>query len=575
MTSRILSRENLNFLLYDWLNAEALMKRQRYADHSRETFDAVIDLAERIATNHFAPANRIADLNEAHFDGSKVHIAPEAIEAVRVFVKAGLLSASQDYELGGMQLPVLVEMAATAWLQAGSSTLCAFQLLTVSGANLIRAHGTPDMIDRYVRPMLEGRYFGTMCLSEAHAGSSLADIRTRAVPQADGSYRLFGNKMWISGGEHEVGENIIHLVLAKLPNAPPGVKGISLFLVPRKLIDANGHAGECNDIALAGLNHKMGTRGFLNALLNFGEGAWTPGGERGAKGWLIGRPHGGLSAMFVMMNEARISVGLSAASIGYAAYLHALDYARNRPQGYRPGPRSDTAKQVPIVEHSDVRRMLIAQKSYVEGALALCLYCAKLVDDERTAPEETVRHEARALLELLTPVTKSWSSQWCQEACSHAIQIHGGAGYTRDYPVEQFYRDNRLNSIHEGTHGIHGIDLLGRKVSLEGGRGLRIFIQRVQATIKRVQADDELIEFGEALSRRLDRLNSTTAKLVAQTDAEVRLGNSNAYLEAFGHFVIAWLWLEQMLAAKPHSNFHRGKRQAGQYLSVANSRFCA
>jgi alkylation response protein AidB-like acyl-CoA dehydrogenase len=564
--ARTLSREDLDFMLFDWLDAEALTARPRYADHGRETFNAVLDLAQRIGDEYFAPANRPADLKEAHLEQGKVVIAAEAVEAVRALKDSGLAAGAQDYELGGMQLPALINIAAMAWLHAGNTAIAAFPLLTIGAANLIRTHGTPDMIERYVRPMLAGRFYGTMCLSEPEAGSSLANIRTRAVPQGDGAYRIFGNKMWISGGEHEVGENIIHMVLAKLPDAPPGVKGISLFLAPRKLLDANGDPAEQNDIALAGLNHKLGTRGFPNTLLNFGEGAAKPGGAPGAVAWLVGKPHEGLNAMFLMMNEARISVGLSGACLAYTAYLHSVDYARSRPQGYRPGPRAPGAKQVAIIEHSDVRRMLLSQKAYAEGALALCLYSAKLVDDEQTASDESDRRDAYLLLELLTPITKTWSSQWAQETCNLAIQIHGGAGYTRDYPVEQFYRDNRLNPIHEGTQGIHGIDLLGRKVSMQNGRALEILIQRIQRTLHQAAKDKELREFGDDLSRRLERLQTVTAKLVALPDAEARLSNSNAYLEAFGHIVVAWLWLEQMLVASSSSNFHRGKRQAGQYF---------
>jgi alkylation response protein AidB-like acyl-CoA dehydrogenase len=566
VTSKILSRQDLDFMLFDWLGAEDLTTRPRFADHSRETFSAALDLSQRIATDFWAPANRPADLQEAHLENRRVTIAPEAVRAVHALVDSGLMAGAQDYELGGMQLPFLLNVASMAWLHAANTAICAFPLLTVGAANLLRAHGTPEMVERYVKPMLAGRFFGTMCLSEPDAGSSLANIRTRAVPQPDGAYRLSGAKMWISGGEHEVGENIIHMVLAKLPDAPPGVKGISLFLTPRRLLDGDGDPGEHNDVALVGLNHKMGTRGFPNALLNFGEGAHKPGGKSGAVGYLVGKPHQGLQAMFVMMNEARIMVGLSAAGLAYTSYLHAVDYARSRPQGYRPGPRRENDKQVMIIEHADVRRMLLAQKSYAEGALALCLYSAKLVDDHHTAPDESARNEALLLLELLTPITKNWSSQWAQEAASLAIQVHGGAGYTRDFPVEQFYRDNRLNAIHEGTQGIQGIDLLGRKVSLEGGRAFEVLRGRMRRTLRRATEDTELAPLGQDLSVRVDRLQTITSKLVALPDAETRLNNSNAYIEAFGHIVVAWLWLEQMLAATSSSDFHRGKRHAGKYF---------
>jgi alkylation response protein AidB-like acyl-CoA dehydrogenase len=429
--------------------------------------------------------------------------------------------------------------------------------------------------------MLAGRFFGTMCLSEPQAGSSLADIRTRAEPRGDGSWRLFGNKMWISGGEHELAENIVHLVLARTAgpdgNPVPGVKGLSLFIVPKKLLAADGAVGERNDVALAGLNHKMGYRGTTNCLLNFGEGRFRPGGEAGAVGWMVGQPGEGLALMFHMMNEARIGVGMGAVMLGYTGYLHALDYARNRPQGRPPGAKDPTTPQVPIVEHADVRRMLLAQKSYVEGGLALNLFCAKLVDDERTHADAGVREDAHRLLELLTPVAKSWPSQWCLEANSLAIQVHGGYGYTRDYPVEQFYRDNRLNPIHEGTHGIQAMDLLGRKVRLDGGRALDGFRERVAGTLARArEAGGEWSDAGDALGHWGSRLAKTIERVYQAPDAQCTLANASVFLEAFGHYAIAWIWLEQALRAgaglaRPglpdaDRDFYLGKLQAARYF---------
>lgn len=568
MDSRILSRQDIDFLLYEWLDVEALTARPRFAEHSRETFDAVLDLCQRLATDKFATHNRAADRDEVQFDGERVHLIPETAEALQAFGQAGLMAAAQDYDLGGMQLPMTVDKAGFAWFLGANMATSAWPLLTMGNANLILAHGSDEMVEAYARPMLEGRFYGTMCLSEPGSGSSLADIATKAVVQPDGSYRLFGNKMWISAGEHELGDNIVHLVLARMEGAPGGVKGISLFLVPRRLMDADGNPRERNDIVLAGLNHKLGTRGTPNCLLNFGEGAFLPGGQPGAVGWLVGESGRGLTAMFHMMNEARIAVGLTAAAVGYTAYLHALAYARERVQGYLPGPRDQGARQVPIIQHADVRRMLLAQRCYAEGGLALNLYCARLVDDEKTSPDADVRREASLLLELLTPVAKSWPSQWCQEGCSLAIQIHGGYGYTRDYPVEQFYRDNRLNPIHEGTHGIHGIDMLGRKVTMEDGAAFRALCGRIDATIGRAALAEGPAGLARDLARRLDRLIHVTAILAAQPDRALMLANATAYLEAIGHIIVAWLWLDQALVATNDTAFHRGKRQAARYFFV-------
>ncbi len=565
MPSKILSRRDLEFLLYEWLDAAALTERPRFAEHSRETFDAALDTSEKIATEHFYPINRLLDENEPSFDGERVHTPPPLKCALKAFCDAGLMAAGQDFELDGMQLPCLIEKACFAWFKGASIAASGYPFLTIGNANLLQAHGTAEQIERWVRPMMSGRYFGTMCLSEPQAGSSLSDIRTRAEPQADGSYRLFGNKMWISGGEQDITENIVHLVLAKIPDSQgvllAGVRGISLFIVPKVLVNNDGSLGERNDVVAAGINHKMGYRGTTNCLLNFGEGKFRPQGQAGAVGWLVGESGRGLACMFHMMNEARIGVGLGATMLGYTGYLHALDYARSRPQGRPPQGKDPAAPQVPIVAHADVRRMLLAQKAWVEGALALNLYCARLIDDERTLPDTSARAAAHRLLELLTPIAKSWPSQWCLEANSLAIQVHGGYGYTRDYNVEQHYRDNRLNPIHEGTHGIQGLDLLGRKLRLEDGRAFADFAALVRETVTRAGIQGGAwLGFGHAVSGTGERIAATIERLYGAGDLDVTLANATVLLEAFGHWVIAWIWLEQALVAQAalNENGHPG-----------------
>ena len=294
--------------------------------------------------------------------------------------------------------------------------------------------------------------------------------------------------MWISGAEHELTDNIVNLVLAKIPGGPPGTKGISLFIVPKYLVGEDGSVGERNDVVLAGLNHKMGQRGITNTVLNFGEGRVPPGGQPGAVGYLVGEPHRGLTYMFHMMNEARLGVGMGAVSLGYTGYLKSLQYARERPQGRPVTAKDPSAPQIPIIEHADVKRMLLAQKAYVEGGMALLLYCAKLVDLQHSAETDEERDATTLLLDILTPVGKSWPSQWCLEANSLAIQVHGGYGYTREYDVEQHYRDNRLNPIHEGTHGIQSLDLLGRKVTQRGGASLAALGAAIGQTVDAASA---------------------------------------------------------------------------------------
>ncbi|MEA3099332.1 acyl-CoA dehydrogenase [Caballeronia mineralivorans] len=589
--SLILSRRDLNFLLYEWLRVEELTSIPRYAEHTRETFDAALDICEKIATELFATHSKKSDQQEPNFDGETVHIIPEVKTALDAFNAAGLMAAGQDYELGGMQLPLVVEKACFAYFLGANAATAAYPFLTIGNANLLLTYGAPTQIDAFVRPEMEGRFFGTMCLSEPQAGSSLSDITTRAEYEGESrlgqQYRLRGNKMWISGGEHELSENIVHLVIAKIPGPDgkliPGVSGISLFVVPKYLVNGDGSLGEHNDVVLAGLNHKMGYRGTTNCLLNFGEGVkYRPNGKAGAIGYLVGQPGRGLACMFHMMNEARIGVGLGAAVLGYTGYLHALDYARNRPQGRAigKGGKDPSSPQVKLIEHADIRRMLLAQKSYTEGALALNLYCAKLVDQERAAQaagDAVARERATLLLDILTPIAKSWPSQWCLEANNLAIQVHGGYGYTREYNVEQFYRDNRLNPIHEGTHGIQGLDLLGRKVMMKDGRALGIVSESVRAGVIRAFAtkDAELHEYAHTLSTVMGRLTLVTKQLWAAGDPTLTLANASVYLEAFGHIVLAWIWLEQAIEAHAalsanRSNedeaFYRGKLAAAAYF---------
>ncbi len=586
MQSKILSRRDIDFLLYEWLDVEGLTSRPRFQDHSRETFNAALDTAEQIATDLFAPHNKKNDNHEPHFDGEKVTIIPDVKVALDAFSAAGLMASGQDYEFDGMQLPCVVDKALSAYFTSANIATSAYIFLTVGNANTLLKCATPQQVDRFVRPLLAGKFFGTMCLSEPQAGSSLSDITTRAAPdftdapEGERQYRLTGNKMWISAGEHDLAGNIVHLVLAKIPGPDgrliPGVKGISLFIVPKFIVGEDGAIGERNDVVLAGLNHKMGSRGTTNCLLNFGEGRHRPAGRAGAIGYLVGQPHQGLMNMFHMMNEARIGVGMCAAVLGVTGYLHSLDYARNRPQGRPPAEKDPVKPQVAIIEHTDVRRMLLAQKAYAEGAMALVMYSAKLVDEHNTAPAPEARAHAGLLLDFLTPITKSWPSQWCVEANSLAIQVHGGYGYTREYNVEQFYRDNRLNAIHEGTHGIHGLDLLGRKVSMQNGALFKAISAELAASIAKVRAADvpELHGNADQLETEWQHIGRVTAVLYGAGDMNKTLANASLYLEAVGHTVVAWMWLEQALvaatalatAAGDDQHFYMGKLQACRYF---------
>ena len=606
-------RPTLDFLLNDWLDVVALSVRPRFAEHSAETFASVLDTCERIAREKFEPFNRLSDTEEPRFDGERVHLPRATHEALAAYVGSGMLAAAQDADWGGMQLPCVVEMAANAFFSKASVGMGGYAMLTSGNASLLLAHGTERQREVFARAEFEGRWFGTMCLSEPQAGSSLSDVATRALPDGAGfesdplgpRYRLRGNKMWISAGDHELTENIVHLVLAKIPGpdgAPvPGTRGISLFVVPKHIVDEQGRlTGERNDVALAGLNHKLGYRGTTNTLLNFGEGAFpvrgravgaSAGGGRGsagaggapvgagagaalvgagagAVGYRVGRPGEGLRCMFHMMNEARIGVGLGAVMLGYAGYEASLEYARQRPQGRPVGPagKDPAAPPVAIIRHADVRRMLLAKKSYVERGLALELSCARLVDELHTG-EAAAAREAGLLLEVLTPVAKSWPSEWCLEANSLAIQVLGGYGYTRDFPVEQLWRDNRLNMIHEGTHGIQALDLLGRKVVMDGGAGLALLATRIGATIERAGAVPALAGPAQQLGAALQQVLAATESAWSSGVAEEALANATLYLQAFGHLVVAWIWLDVALAAAGRDDaLGRGKRAALRFF---------
>jgi alkylation response protein AidB-like acyl-CoA dehydrogenase len=570
MSETLLSSRNLAFELYEVLDAEGLTQRERFAEHNRETFDAAISTARNIAEKYFAPHNRKNDENEPRYENGAAILIPEVKPAVDAFLEAGFLNAARSFEAGGMQLPTLLSQACFAHFQSANAASTSYPFLTMGAANLIESFGTEEQKQRFLQPMIEGRFFGTMALTEPHAGSSLSDIRTRAEPAADGSYRLKGNKIFISGGDHPLSENIVHMVLAKLPDAPVGVKGISLFIVPKFLVNDDGSLGARNDVLLAGLFHKMGWRGTTSTALNFGDNG-------NCVGYLVGKPHQGLSCMFQMMNEARIGVGMGAVMLGYAGYLYSLEYARERPQGRLPDSKDPSTAPVSIIQHADIKRMLLTQKAYVEGAFDLGLYAARLFDDTTTLETETERKQAHELLDLLTPIVKSWPSEFCLKANELAIQILGGHGYTREYPVEQYYRDNRLNPIHEGTHGIQSLDLLGRKLAQNGGAGLKQLIRLIADTGARAQEYPGLTALREPLEHLVTRLQSVTIGLLtdlAQGKVNSSLANSALYLKVFGHTVIGWRWLEQAIRAEEglakgnvaDVAFYKGKLQAARYF---------
>ncbi|RRJ83802.1 acyl-CoA dehydrogenase [Aestuariirhabdus litorea] len=571
MTDQLINDRDIDFLLYELLDTEQLLSRERYQEHSREVFNATLDTARTIATKYFANHNAKGDANEPRFDGERVHMIEETQAAWDAFAEAGFLAAHADFDEGGLQMPEIILRSAMAYISAANVSSSGYPFLTIGAANLIRTFGSEEQKALYLPPMQDGRFAGTMALTEPGQGSALADITTTARPQADGSYRLYGQKMFISGGDQSLTENIVHMVLAKIEGAPAGAKGISLFICPKVLVNADGSLGARNDVALAGLLHKMGYRNTTSTVLSFGE-------QEGAQAWLVGEPHKGLGYMFQMMNEARIGVGMGAAILGYQGYNHSLDYARNRPQGRLPSNRDPSSKQVPIIQHADVRRMLLAQKAYCEGSLALCFYASALYEDSHTAPTAEEREQAFALLDLLTPMVKSFPSRYGLKANELAIQVLGGSGYTREYPLEQYYRDNRLNPIHEGTEAIHGLDLLGRKVPMAQMAAYRLFTETAHRDLESARAHPELAPLADAVAEGLTLLNETTATLLSRlaADPDRTLANATVYLDMFGRVLVAWIWIKQALVAtgglanspadSDDAHFYQGKLQAARYF---------
>ena len=563
--TQLIDRKTIDFFLFDLFEAGALCDAGLYDHHDRTTLTAALDLAQTLSEEHLWPHAALSDAQEPELVDGEVRILPEAKAALDQLRQAGFFAAHAGTYEGGMQLPVVVNHACNGMMKGTNPATHAYMALTRAAGNLLAVHGTEAQKRQYLGPMLEGRFFGTMCLSEPDAGSSLSDLRTRAEPCGDGTYQITGTKMWISGGDHDAAENIVHLVLARLPDQPAGVKGISLFAVPKLLVGEGSQQTVQNGVSVAGLNHKMGYRGTSNCLLNFSE--TTP-----AIGTMVGQPNEGLAAMFHMMNEARISVGIGGAMLASVAYRYALGYAQDRRQGRRLDNRDPMSPQVHLVDHLDVRRMLLRQKALSEGGLALCLYAGTLVDRRRLSTDAEDGARLDRLLDLLTPVVKAWPSEFGLEANRDAIQVLGGYGYTRDFPVERLYRDNRLNMIHEGTNGIQALDLLGRKVLGPGRGNLDLLFAEMEHTL----ADVRLCGTLTAMCTRLDAFENHIAQAAAVIEANMdtagkvrALGNATPFLNAFGHFVVAWLLLRSAYAAQQadvDADFADGKRAACQYF---------
>lgn len=544
---RFHSKNNLNFLLHEVLNIGDLAKHSFFADHNREGYDMILEACANIGATKFRPILREMDSTPPEFKDGRIKVHPSMRQIIKDIGEGGWINAPLPYDEGGQQMPYMIFNACIYMFGAANYSATAFPFLTAGAANLIRSFGTPEQKAAYLPKMYSGEWQGTMALTEPEAGSSLGDLSTSATLTEAGHYLIKGQKVFISCGDHDANDNIVHLMLARIKGAPQSTKGISLFIVPRLRPDANG-ALQFNDVLTGGIFHKMGYKGAPIAHIITGE-------NNDCYGYLLGNANEGLNCMFQMMNEARIAVGLNATSAASAAYYAALQYTRERKQGRRIGSKSP--EQSRIIEHADVKRMLLFQRAVVEGSLGLLLECSRYADLSRVTEGE--QHEYyESLLGLLTPVAKSYPAEMACHATSAAVQCLGGYGFTQEYLPEFFFREARIHPIHEGTTAIHGMDLLGRKIAKDQGNALRLLMEEINATIANANKHERLKTNAAALSKALDNLGNTTMRLSMlgmQGNFEEFLANATLYLEAFGINIIAWQWLKQGIAAVTGSSF--------------------
>jgi alkylation response protein AidB-like acyl-CoA dehydrogenase len=569
MASKFFSERNLRFLLYEVFDVVSLTQYDYYKEYDGRTFDMVLKAAMELAEGLLGPIFQEMDKNPPEFVDDQIKVHPSVRKFMEESGQGGWIGIDMPFEWGGQQLPRMLTLVCRFIFCSANYSAAVYPDLTAGAARLILTFGKGEMKKTYLPKMLAGKWQGPMALTEPEAGSSLSDITTIAEPTESGYYKMKGQKVFISAGDHDAGENVIHLMLAKIIGAPAGVKGVSLFVVPKKRIDENGQL-MFNDVVTSGIFHKLGYRGCPIAQLSIGD-------NDDCRGYLVGEPNKGLLQMFQMMNEARIGVGAGATAIASAAYYTALDYSKKRLQGRRLSTKDPTLPQIPIIEHPDVKRMLLFQRSIVEGSLALLIQCGKYAD-LATVLNGEAKEKNELLLDLLTPVAKSYPSETGLLSISQGLQCLGGSGYCDDYPIEQYYRDARIHPIHEGTTGIQGLDLLGRKVLMSHGKAYKLYLEEVQGTIRGAVEFEELQSYAEKLKQSLEMLQEVTAHLVEvgkKGTPELFLADATLYLEFFGIISVAWQWLVQATAipralrssqSEVETNFYNGKFFAFRYF---------
>ncbi|MEP2280539.1 acyl-CoA dehydrogenase [Maribacter sp.] len=541
MANQYVDLETLKFLLYKVHNVQEVLDQERYAEYDKESIEMLLNSVKDFSDKELFPYFREMDEQPAHFKDGEIVVHPQVNKYMKAAGEMGFISGSFSYEDGGMQLPQMVLNASAFIQEAANNHLPGYVGLTVGSAELITHFANKELNETYVPKMMEGTWGGTMCLTEPQAGSSLSDIVTSATPDGD-SYKIHGQKIFISGGDYTGAENIVHLVLARIKGAPAGTKGISLFVVPKKRPTEDGGLTP-NDVTTVADFQKMGQRGYCTTHLFFGD-------KEDCKGWLVGEPHQGLKYMFLMMNGARIGVGRGGAAIATAAYHASLNYANERPQGRKltsTGKKDANEEQTLIINHPDVRRMLLLQKAVSEGSLSLIFLAAKYQDLSLSSTTAEEREKYRLLLEILTPVVKTYPSEMGKASVDNGVQVLGGYGFCSDYILQQYLRDIRIFALYEGTTGIQSQDLLGRKITMNNGKALQLLSEEIKNSIKASMAHDSLAPYAKKLASKLELTQEVLQSLMGfamKGDYQRFLADATPFMEFFSNILIGWLWLD-------------------------------
>jgi butyryl-CoA dehydrogenase len=575
MASKYIDLSTVKFFMNIVQKSETVLEKDRFVDHDLESVNLYVESVKQFADRELFPYFKEMDENPAHYKDGSIHVHQQVEKMMKEGGSMGLISAPFNYDDGGLQLPLLVHTAANYILDAANNHLPGYSGLTSGAAELIIEFASKDLKEKYTPKMLTGEWGGTMCLTEPQAGSSLSDIVTSATPIEDGKYKISGQKIFISGGDHQYADNIVHLLLARIDGAPAGTKGISLFVVPKMRIQEDGEL-LFNDVTTVADFEKMGQKGYCTTHLSFGD-------KDDCQGYLVGEENNGLNYMFLMMNGARIAVGRGASAIACGAYYASLEYANERPQGRKlssDGTKNLKNKQSLIIEHPDVRRMLLLQKSMVEGSMNLVFKAAKYYDLQHNSTDDKEKHKYHTLLEMIIPVVKTYPSEAGIYSINNGLQVLGGYGFCSDFILQQYYRDIRISSIYEGTTGIQSQDLLGRKMMLNNGEGAKLLLDEIKMTIEKAGQDNELKKWGSSLNDQLDQSQKILFHLMPfalKGDYERFLADASIFMEFFSLILVGWSWLEIGVASKHalssnnstlDSKFYQGKLNALEYFYV-------